>query len=93
MGASRWKKNIVAVISQDRVIDDKFKRQIKNEFFNILAIGQKYLSIYPPSFFNIHIVITSPNFSRKIIFQLIAQFYMQIRLKLPYLSFLVHLQL
>ena len=24
------------------------------EFFNILAIGQNYLSFYPPSVFNIH---------------------------------------
>ena len=33
-------------------------------FFNIKAIGQKYLSIYPPSFFNIHRVIAFPNISR-----------------------------
>ena len=29
-GASYWTKNIVAVITQDRVIDDNLKRQIKN---------------------------------------------------------------
>ena len=29
-GASHWRKNIVAVITQDRVIDDNLKRQIKN---------------------------------------------------------------
>ena len=29
-GASNWRKNIVAVITQDRVIDDNLKRQIKN---------------------------------------------------------------
>ena len=27
------------------------------EFFNILAVGQKYFSFYPPSFFDIHGVI------------------------------------
>ena len=70
------RKNIVVVISRDRVIDDNFKRQIKNRtlyasrlflhpaFFNIFAIGQNYLSIYPPSFFNIHRVNIFPNFSR-----------------------------
>ena len=30
-GASHWMKNMVAVITQDRVIDDNFKRQIKNQ--------------------------------------------------------------
>ena len=34
------------------------------EFFNTLATGQKYLSVYLPSFFNIHRIITFPNFSR-----------------------------
>ena len=29
-GASYWRKNTVAVITQDRVIDDNLKRQIKN---------------------------------------------------------------
>ena len=29
-GTSHWKKNIVAVITQDRMIDDNLKRQIKN---------------------------------------------------------------
>ena len=29
-GASHWRKNIVAVITQDRVIDDNLRRQIKN---------------------------------------------------------------
>ena len=29
-GASHWRKNIVAVVTQDRVIDDNLKRQIKN---------------------------------------------------------------
>ena len=62
-GASHWRKRIVAVITQNRATDDNLKRQIKNltlyncrlflitEFFKILLIGQKYLSIYPPSFF------------------------------------------
>ena len=30
-GASHWRKNIVAVITQDRVTDDNLKRQIKNQ--------------------------------------------------------------
>ena len=34
------------------------------EFFDILAIGQKNLSIYPPSFFNIYRVIIFSKFSR-----------------------------
>ena len=49
-------ENIVAVITQDRVIDDNLKRQIKNQtlctcrlFFDILAIGQKYVSFYLPN--------------------------------------------
>ena len=29
-GASHWRKNIVAVITQNRVIDEHLKRQIKN---------------------------------------------------------------
>ena len=29
-GASHWRKNIVAVITQERVIDENLKRQIKN---------------------------------------------------------------
>ena len=29
-GALHWRKNIVAVIAQDRVIDDRLKRQIKS---------------------------------------------------------------
>ena len=29
-GASHWRKNIVAVVTQDREIDDNLKRQIKN---------------------------------------------------------------
>ena len=52
-------ENIIAVISQDRVIDGNLKRQIKNrtlctnrsfyqpKFFNILAIGQRYFSFHP----------------------------------------------
>ena len=44
-------EDIVAVITQDRVIDNSFKRQIKTQtlrkFFNILAIRQKYFSFYP----------------------------------------------
>ena len=74
--ASHWKKNIVAVITQDWVIDDSLKRQIKNrtlwtcdysflpEVFNMLPTGQTYLSIYPPSSFNIYLVVIFSNFSR-----------------------------
>ena len=52
-------ENIIAVITEDRVIDDNLKRQIKTElcvlsdysnqpkFFNILAIGQRYFSFQP----------------------------------------------
>ena len=52
-------KNIIAVITQNREIDDNLERQIKNQIlctcrlflllFNILAISQKYFSFYPPS--------------------------------------------
>ena len=80
-GALLWRKNIVAVITQDRMIDDNLKRQIKNRtlcpcrLFRLLAIDEKYLSIYAPSLFNIHRVIIFPNFSRWTIFQLIIQVY------------------
>ena len=49
--ASHWRKNIVAVITQDRVIIDNLKGKLETElcvvvdysyspkFFNILAIG------------------------------------------------------
>ena len=52
------------VITQDRVIDEIWKGKLKTElcvladycywlkFFNILAIGQKYVSFYPSSLFN-----------------------------------------
>ena len=52
-------ENIVAVITQDRVIDGKLKRQIKSQnwftcrffllpkFYNRLAMGQKFFSFYP----------------------------------------------
>ena len=63
-GASHWRKNTVAAITQDRVIDDNLKKQIKSRtlytcrlllltwIFNILASGQKCFTFYPPSFFN-----------------------------------------
>ena len=35
-----------------------------HEFFNILAIGQKYLSTYPPFFFNTHRLTIFRNFVR-----------------------------
>ena len=46
-------ENIIAVITQGRVIDDNLKRQIKNlptyqpKFLSILAIGQRYFSFHP----------------------------------------------
>ena len=58
--------NIIAVITQDSVIDDSLKTQVKNQtlctcrlflltqIFNILAIGQKYFSFYLPSLFKIN---------------------------------------
>ena len=57
-------ENIVAVITQNRVIDENLKRQIKNQtlciidycylpkFFNILAIGQNYFSFYVIAIFS-----------------------------------------
>ena len=59
-------ENIITVITQDRVIDDNLKSQLKTElcvlldysyqakFFNILAIGQRYFSFYSPSLLNIN---------------------------------------
>ena len=58
IGASQWRKNIIAIITEDRVIDGRLKREIKNwtyhtsrlfllpKFFNILPISEKYVSIY-----------------------------------------------
>ena len=64
--------------SRQMMIDGNLNNQIKNrtlhacrlflltQIFNISAIGQEYLSIYPPSFFNNnkHRLIISPNFPR-----------------------------
>ena len=59
-------EHFIAVITQDRVINDNLKKKIKTKlcarvdysylptFFNILGIGQKYFSFYPPSLFNMH---------------------------------------
>ena len=55
VGTYHLRKNIVAVITQDRVNDGNLKRQIKNRtlytwrlfFFNIIANGQEYFSFYP----------------------------------------------
>ena len=66
-------KKIVGVITEDRVRDDNLKRQIKNQTLHTFRlflinrifqyiIDQKYLSIYPLSFFNIHRVIIFANF-------------------------------
>ena len=74
--ASHWRKNFIAVITQDRVIDDNLKGQIKDRtlyscwLFPLAQIFQyinnfqyiNYLGIYPPSFFNIHKVIIFPTF-------------------------------
>ena len=52
-GASRWKENIGAVISQDRVIDDKFKRQIKNlltRIFQCISNWSKVFEYLPTLF-------------------------------------------
>ena len=54
-GSLTLEENIVAVITQDRVVDDNLKTKLyvlvdysyKTKFFNILAIGQKYFSFYP----------------------------------------------
>ena len=63
-------ENIVAVITQDMVIDDNLKRKIKNRTLHTCNLFQltwisKYISnwskvFYPPSFFNIH------NYSNKL---------------------------
>ena len=53
--SSTLEENIVAVITQDRVVDDNLKTKLcvlvnysyKTKFFNILGIGQKYFSFYP----------------------------------------------
>ena len=66
-GASHWRKNIVAVITQDRVIDDNLKRQIKNRtlhtcrlflitrIFQYISNWAKLFEHLPlPSFFKIY---------------------------------------
>ena len=57
-------ENIVAVITQDRVIDENLKRKIKNQtlciidycylpkFFIILALDQNYFSFYAIAIFS-----------------------------------------
>ena len=86
-GALRWMES-VAVITQDRMINDNWKRKIKNKtshtcrFFLPTSLVQ-YISNWwkafehpsPPSFFNIHRVIIFPNASRSVNFQLIMQGY------------------
>ena len=74
-GASHWTKNIVAVITQDRVIDDNLKRQIKNRtlyacrlfiltrIFQYISNWSKVFEHYPPSFFNIDRVMIFPHSS------------------------------
>ena len=53
--ASHWRKNIVAVIPQDRVIDDNLKRQIKNRTLYICRLWLlicifQYISNWPTLF-------------------------------------------
>ena len=75
-GASHWRKNIVGVVTQDKVIDYNLKRQIKietlynwrlfllNQIFQYISNwSKKYLSISPSSFFNMHRVKSFANFS------------------------------
>ena len=82
-GASHWRKNIVEVITQDRVVDDNLKRKIKNR---TLYTGRLFLLKWIFQYINnwskifehlrtlffwyIHGVIIFPHFSRKTIFQL-----------------------
>ena len=87
-GASHWRKNIAAVITQDRMINDNWKRKIKNKTSHTCRLFLptslvQYISNWwkafehpsPPSFFNIHRVIIFPNASRSVNFQLIMQGY------------------
>ena len=62
------------------------------EFFNILAIGQKYPSFYGPCFFNIDRVINFETFVGKQ-FLVDDTGLQKIRLTLLYLSLLVYFQL
>ena len=79
-------KKIAGVTTEDRVRDDNLKRQIKNRtlytfrLFLLTRIfqynsDQKYLSIYPSYFFNIHRVIIFEKFPKCTIFQLIMEVY------------------
>ena len=46
-GVSHWRKNIVAVITQDRVIDDNLKRQLKNlTLYTCILCNFQYLINY-----------------------------------------------
>ena len=86
-GASHWRKNIAAAITQDRMINDNLKRKIKNKTSHTCRLFLptslvQYISNWwkafehpPPSFFNIHSVIIFPNVSRSVNFQLIMQGY------------------
>ena len=86
-GASHWRKNIVAVITQDMVIDDNLKRQIKNRtlyacrlilltrIFQYISSWAKVFEYLPTLFLQYTWVIIFPNFPRKTIFQLIMRVY------------------
>ena len=77
-------EKILAVITQDRVIDDNLKRQIKYRtlytcrlfllIFIILVIVQKYLTIYPPSFYNINKAINFQIFQSEQFFSGLCRF-------------------
>ena len=43
-GGWHWDKNIVAVITQDRVINDNLKRQIKNWTYRLFLLT--WISLY-----------------------------------------------
>ena len=86
-GAPHKRKNIVAVITQDRVIDDNLKRQMKNRTLDTRIF--QYIS----NCFDIYLPTLFLQYARKTIFQLIMQVYIEIGLTLFYLSFLVHFQL
>ena len=90
----RYTIHYTAVITQDSLIDETFKRQIKKrilymytyllcilsdysyypDFFNILSIGQKYLSFFTPSFLKIHWVINLEIFLGKHFFSWLCRF-------------------
>ena len=53
IGALDWKKNTVAVITQDRFIDDNLKRQIKNPTLYTCSRMFQYISNWSKVFGNL----------------------------------------